>query len=87
VARIAADESWISANDALCSLLGYKRDDLTQKPFDTVFQTSAEQAKASGRKRLTSGEISGYTSSRTAVCKDGISLPVAIRFSVGTISS
>jgi PAS domain S-box-containing protein len=62
VAQIAADGSWISANDALCSLLGYKRDDLTLKRFDTVFQTSAEQAEASSRKRLTSGEISAYTS-------------------------
>jgi PAS domain S-box-containing protein len=82
VAQLGPDRSWISVNTALCSLLGYTRNDLTQKPFDAVFKIQSEQVEDSHWKRLASGEIPGFQSYRTAYRKDGSSLPVAILFSL-----
>ena len=59
VAKIAFDGSWISANTALCDLLGYSPNDLTGRPFDAVFKIQSEDSKNSFWQRLTRGEIHG----------------------------
>jgi PAS domain S-box-containing protein len=87
VAQIAPGGSWIGANRALCDLLGYTQAELTNKAFETVFVKPSQQAEDSRWERLARGEISGYKCNRTAIRKDGTSLPVAVIFSAEQNSS
>jgi len=87
VAQVAPSGGWIGANRALCELLGYTQSELAGKAFDAVFVDQSERDQGPHWKRLTSGEISGYRALRTALRKDGTSLPVAVIFSVERNSS
>ena len=82
VAQIAPEGTWIGANRALCELLGYTQSELTGRKFDAVFVNQSECAEYSHWKRLASGDISAYKTYRTAIRKDGSSLPVGVIFSV-----
>ena len=87
VAQIAPGRNWIGANRALCELLGYTQDELTGKKFDAIFLNQSKPVEDSYWQRLTNGEIAGYRVLRTALRKEGTSLPVAVIFSVEPNSS
>jgi PAS domain S-box-containing protein len=67
--------------------LGYTQGELSSKKFDAIFLNQSNPVEDSYWKRLTNGDIAGYRVLRTALRKDGTSLPVAVIFSVEPNSS
>jgi PAS domain S-box-containing protein len=61
----------IEANDEICKILGYERDELLQKTWAEL--THPEDLGADGAQfnRVMSGEIEGYTIDKRFICKDG----------------
>lgn len=81
VAQIASDGTW-AANRSLRDLLGYAPENLPKKQFDAVILPEDLQAEQQNRKRLLNGEITNYSSERSAICENGQRVPVRLVFSL-----
>jgi PAS domain S-box-containing protein len=71
LAITSLEKGWIDVNDALCTTLGYTRDELTRTNWAELTHPedlAADQAQFS---RLLAGEINGYAMDKRFIHKDG----------------
>ncbi len=68
---------WLDANPALCSLLGYARDELLQRSFQEITHEDDLAADLDQAGRLLAGEIEGYCIEKRQLRCDGSVLRVS----------
>jgi two-component system, cell cycle sensor histidine kinase and response regulator CckA len=70
-AIISPRKEWLDVNQALCSLLGYDRQELQRLSWDDVTYPEDRAADAAEFERVLKGEIRGYSLDKRMVRKDG----------------
>jgi PAS domain S-box-containing protein len=72
IARISlADATWIDANDALCRMLGYTREELRATPWTAITHPDDVETDLVPFRRLAAGELDGYSVEKRFLRKDG----------------
>ena len=71
VAHVALDGSWLSANDKLCSIVGYSREELLSKTFQDITHPDDLVADLGHVRQVLSGEINTYAMDKRYIRKDG----------------
>lgn len=65
------DRGWLEANEALCRMLGYTREELTHRTWSALTHPDDLPANEAQFKRLVAGEIEEYTLDKRFIRKDG----------------
>lgn len=71
VATVAPDFTFLQANAAFCTFVGYSEDELRHMNFVQVTHPGSRQADIEQVSRLLSGEIAIYTTDKQYIRKDG----------------
>ncbi len=71
LAMTSLERGWIEVNDALCSTLGYSRDELTHKTWSELTYAEDLQADLDQFNRMLAGEIKNYAMDKRFIHKDG----------------
>lgn len=71
IAHHKPDEKWILVNKSLCELLGYKKDELLQLPFEDFIHPDDLQKGRQLDQDIVNGDISRYTIEKRYKRKDG----------------
>lgn len=71
---------WISVNNALCNIVGYTADELTQLSFQNITYPDDLPADLNQREKLINGEIGSYQIEKRYIKKNGA--PVWVHLSV-----
>ncbi|CAH2602070.1 Histidine kinase [Rhodovastum atsumiense] len=71
IAEVGLDGRWIGANDRLCGMLGYRRDELLAKTVAETTHPDDLAADLAGRRRLLAGELASVIWEKRYLCKDG----------------
>lgn len=71
VAHTALDGHWLLANEHLCKILGYTRDELFGARFHDITHPDDLEADLAQLERLVAGEIESYALEKRYVRKDG----------------
>lgn len=71
IALVAPNGSWISVNNALCSIVGYEADELMELTFQDITHPDDLNADLSLLKQLIDGKIDHYHMEKRYLRKDG----------------
>lgn len=71
MALVAIDGSWLEVNQAMCSLVGYERDELLTKTFQDITHPDDLDADLSHVDELLSGARPSYEMEKRYICRDG----------------
>jgi diguanylate cyclase (GGDEF)-like protein/PAS domain S-box-containing protein len=71
MATTSLEKGWLEVNDALCRLLGYRRDELMQMTWEQLTHADDLVADAMHFRRVLSGELDDYALDKRFVRKDG----------------
>jgi PAS domain S-box-containing protein len=71
VGQVALDGRWLRANDKLCEISGYDREELLEKTFQELTHPEDLDADLEQAERLLAGEIETYSMEKRYVRKDG----------------
>ena len=71
IAITAPDKGWIDVNQALCSMLGYSKDELTGMTWSQLTHPDDLEADVAQFDRVVSGEIDNYYLEKRFIRKDG----------------
>jgi diguanylate cyclase (GGDEF)-like protein/PAS domain S-box-containing protein len=71
MATTSLEKGWLEVNDALCRLLGYRRDELMQMTWDQLTHVDDLAADALQIKRVLTGELNEYALDKRFMRKDG----------------
>ena len=71
IAHVAPDGSWLRANEYLCSITGYSREELLSKSFQDITHPADLEADLAQLRRMLSGEINSYKMEKRYLRKDG----------------
>jgi diguanylate cyclase (GGDEF)-like protein/PAS domain S-box-containing protein len=71
LAITSPDKGWIEVNDALCTTLGYSRDELTRMTWSQVTHPEDLEQDVFQFQRMLSGEIDNYAMDKRFLHKDG----------------
>jgi len=71
LAITSLDKGWLEVNDALCTALGYTRDELTHMTWTELTYPEDLAADQAQFNRMLAGEISGYAMDKRFIHKDG----------------
>ncbi len=86
MAIVNASGRWLRANDALCNIVGYTHDELTQKTFQGLTHPEDLEADLAQLSRLTAGDIDNYRLEKRYLHKDGHEVWVRLTVSMmGTL--
>ncbi len=83
MALTSVEKGWLQANDEICRILGYSRDELFRTKWDKISHPDDLDKDMGLFNRLLSGEIDNYTTEKRFVRKDGEVIPTQI--SIGCI--
>ncbi|MCX5811958.1 MAG: PAS domain S-box protein [Proteobacteria bacterium] len=79
MAIVSPDMQWIEANDRLCEMIGYSREELLKITWaDVTPKEDLEQELNEYYRRIYSGEIAGYILEKRFVRKNGVIIDTAI---------
>jgi diguanylate cyclase (GGDEF)-like protein/PAS domain S-box-containing protein len=70
-AIVGLDDRWLSANDAMCAIVGYSREDLLRKTADEITHPDDVETQRPYLERLFAGEIHRYELEKRYVRPDG----------------
>jgi len=73
-------KAWLYANDHLCDMLGYAREELLQTTWADLTHPDDLEHNLRQFERMTNGEIDGYTLEKRLVRKDGT--PITVNLNV-----
>lgn len=85
IALVSPEGKWISVNDALCNIVGYTADELTQLSFQNITHPDDLPADLEQIRKLKSGEIDSYQTEKRYIRKNG--LPIWVHLSVAKKTS
>ncbi len=71
VAQVSLDGEWLAANQALCDILGYARQDLLCTPLRIIVRFDQLGAELGECERLLCGEILSFSSQKRHLRRDG----------------
>ncbi|MCF1456595.1 MAG: EAL domain-containing protein [Shewanella sp.] len=71
IAHVGLDGNWLSVNDNLCGLLGYKREELVKLTFQDITYPDDLEADLEFVNKLLAGEIEDYKMEKRYYRKDG----------------
>jgi PAS domain S-box-containing protein len=71
MALTSAEKGWVQANDEICRILGYSREELFRKTWEDITYPDDLDKDMKNFNRLLSGEIESYTIEKRFVRKDG----------------
>jgi diguanylate cyclase (GGDEF)-like protein/PAS domain S-box-containing protein len=71
-----SSKAWLYANDHLCDMLGYSREELLQTTWANITYPDDLDANVAQFERMKAGEIDGYTLKKRFMRKDGSPLNV-----------
>jgi diguanylate cyclase (GGDEF)-like protein/PAS domain S-box-containing protein len=71
MATISLEKGWLEVNDALCRLLGYRRDELMQMSWEQLTHADDLAADAAQFRRVQAGELDEYALDKRFIRKDG----------------
>lgn len=71
VAQVSLDGEWLAANQALCDILGYAREDLLGTPLRIIVRFDQLGAELGECERLLRGEILSFSSQKRHLRRDG----------------
>lgn len=74
LAILSLDGSWLDVNKSLCTLMGFSRRELLARRYEDFFHAADPQSIADSRRALLAGQLSSYSTIRTAVSCDGRAL-------------
>ena len=83
IAHVSPDGKWLMADPCLRDLLGFGNGNLSRTAFDEGFEVLEPEKEEIDRARLLRGEIPYYAVQRSAILKDGQTLPVRVVFLQG----
>jgi PAS domain S-box-containing protein len=83
MALTSPEKGWILANDEICRILGYSREDLFRTTWDQVTHPDDLDSDIENFNRLISGEIDNYTIEKRFVRKGGEN--VSTEISIGCV--
>lgn len=78
IAMVAPDGSWLSINNALCEIVGYTSDELTQVTFRAITHPDDLDADLAQLQRLARGEVESYQLEKRYLRKGGEPVWVAL---------
>lgn len=70
IAITSPEKGWILANDKICEMLGYTRDELTHMTWDTMTHPDDLSKDIEQFNRLMSGSIDNYSLDKRFICKN-----------------
>jgi PAS domain S-box-containing protein len=71
MAHVALNGTWLQANQKLCEIVGYTREELLATKFQSITYNDDLEKSLSLVKRLLAGEIATYTMEKRYIRKDG----------------
>ena len=71
MALIEPDGSWLRANDRLCEIVGYERDELMQKTFQEITHPDDVEADVRNARSVLDGEAESYQMEKRYLRADG----------------
>ncbi|MBS1796163.1 MAG: PAS domain S-box protein, partial [Acidobacteria bacterium] len=71
IAHIAPDGKWLLANERLCEMTGYTREELAEKTFHDILHPDDRDHGIELFRKILKGEIETYTKEKRYVRKDG----------------
>jgi PAS domain S-box-containing protein len=71
LAITSPEKTWVEVNDALCSTLGYSREELTRMTWEELTHPDDLAADMAQFKRMLAGEIDSYSLEKRFIHKDG----------------
>jgi PAS domain S-box-containing protein len=78
MALTSPEKGWIQANDEICRILGYSREELFERTWEEITYLDDLEKDTSYFDRLLAGEIENYRIEKRFVRKDGGIVPVEI---------
>lgn len=73
------DETWIDANQTLCTMLGYSRDEIMKIKFEDAIHSDDLDKGRNLDLKLLNGELSHYEIEKRYIRKDGSGFPALLR--------
>lgn len=71
MAQVGSDGRWMHANDRLCEMLGYSREELERLTFVDITYTDDLEPSIARRDRMVAGTVDSYNVEKRYVRKDG----------------
>ncbi|MEP0881892.1 PAS domain S-box protein [Trichocoleus sp. ST-U3] len=78
IAISSPDKGWLDANDKLCDIFGYSRQELTQMTWDQLTHPDDLPADVEQFQRILAGEIEAYSMDKRFIRKDGQTIHASI---------
>ncbi len=82
MAHVGTDGRWLRANDRLCAMIGYRRDELLNMTFQDVTHPADLAADLAFINQLLAGEIATYAMEKRYLRKDGESIWINLTVSL-----
>jgi PAS domain S-box-containing protein len=71
IAQVAPDGRWLRVNGKLCQIVGYRREELTQKTFQDITEAADLATELQYVRQMLAGEIQSYSMEKRYLRKDG----------------
>lgn len=71
IAHMSLDGRWLFANERLCEIYGYSREELLERRFHDITHPNDVQGDVDQFERLLSGELGSYSLEKRYLAKDG----------------
>jgi PAS domain S-box-containing protein len=78
MATTSLEKGWLQFNDKLCQILGYPREELTEKTWAELTHPDDLAADEAEFERVLAGEIDGYSMDKRFIRKDGRTIAASI---------
>jgi PAS domain S-box-containing protein len=82
IALVAIDSTWMNVNPALCSLVGYDKEELFNLAYHDIIQPDDLEMNNTYMNQVLNGNMSSYTQEKRYVHKDGSSIWVSLHVSL-----
>lgn len=82
IAHVGLDGTWLQVNARVCEILGYSREELAQRTFQSVTHPDDLGADSELTRKVLAGEIDRYVLDKRYIRKDGRVVWVTLRASV-----